>query len=108
MLRLQVEEALADDAKGVALFSRPASLQGLLDLVREITQDTIVQQQTLQGPIARAWDLLWQGDGAVAAGDFPRAYELCGKVYGRRPDSDAARLEPTSRHPGSSGSTGYG
>jgi hypothetical protein len=81
MLRLQVEDALAHDTKGIALFSRPESHRGLLDLVRDIAQDTIVQQQALQGPIVKAWDWLWQGDRAVATGDFPKAYDLYGKAY---------------------------
>jgi hypothetical protein len=80
-LRLQVEAALADGEKGMAVYQRPASHQGLLDLVRDVTEDTIVQQQNLRGPLARAWELLWQGDAAMAGGDYRQAYDLFGMAY---------------------------
>jgi|SRR5688572_9853444 hypothetical protein len=81
LLRIRIEEALADKEKRLALLSRPGSHQGLLELVREIAQDTIVQQQALQGPIQRAWDLLASADSAVALADFERAYDLYGEAY---------------------------
>jgi hypothetical protein len=81
LLRVQIEEALAEKEKRLALFSRPGSHQGLLDLVREITEDTVVQQQLLQGPIQKAWDLLEAADRAMALADFERAYHLYSEAY---------------------------
>jgi hypothetical protein len=81
MLRVRIEEALAEKEKRLALFARPASHQGLLDLVREVTEDTIVQEQQFQGPIQKAWDLLAAADGAVARADFERAFDLYGEAY---------------------------
>jgi hypothetical protein len=49
--------------------------------VREITEDTVVQQQLLQGPIQKAWDLLEAADRAMALADFERAYHLYSEAY---------------------------
>jgi hypothetical protein len=81
LLRVQIEQALAAKQKGVALFSLPHARQGLLELVREIAEDTIVQEQSLHGPIQRAWDLLAAGDNAASIADFERAFDLYGDAY---------------------------
>lgn len=81
MMRLEVEEQLKTGGKIAALLYMPASTGGLLELVRYIAEDTIVQHQALNLPVGDAWELFRAGDGAMANRDFQTAYKIYRKAY---------------------------
>ncbi|HUU35235.1 MAG TPA: hypothetical protein VMW48_14315 [Vicinamibacterales bacterium] len=81
MMRLEVEERLKSGGNVVALLYLPASSGGLLEMVRHIAEDTIMQHQALNQPVGNAWELFWAGDGALTSGDFKMAYNVYRQAY---------------------------
>ncbi|MGE3889246.1 MAG: hypothetical protein AB7H81_22665 [Vicinamibacterales bacterium] len=58
----------------MSVFYLPESFGGLLEVVRAIVEDTLVQHQAADLPVGQAWHFLSKGDEAWTAFDYRTAY----------------------------------
>jgi hypothetical protein len=81
MLRIQIERALGDGSPAMAVFYLPESFGGLLEKVREIVEQDIMQHEAAGIIVAQARDALFQGDAALIEGNHRTAYTWYQSAY---------------------------
>ncbi|MGE0463681.1 MAG: hypothetical protein AB7Q16_20145 [Vicinamibacterales bacterium] len=73
----------------MSVFHPPESFEGLLEVVRAIVEETLVQHQAAGPPIGQAWHFLSKGDEARTALDYRTAHgwyqHTCRMATGDRP-----------------------
>ena len=93
MLRIQIERGLADSTSAMPVFYLPELFGGLLETVRGIVEQNIVQHQAAGIVSLKAWDLLSRGDAARIEGDYLKSYSWYQAAYqgivGRQPGQQA-------------------
>lgn len=83
MLRIQIERALGDTSSAMAVFYLPQSFGGILEKVREIVEQDIIQHEAAGIPAPLARDALSRGDAAGIEGDHRTAYGWYQSAYNR-------------------------
>lgn len=83
MLRIQIERELADTTSTMPVFYLPESFGGLLETVRQIVEQDIVQHEAAGIMAPQAWDLLSRGDTALNEGDYRKSYSFYQEAYQR-------------------------
>ncbi len=73
-LRVQVERQMRSGEGPLSVFYLPETFGGLLEIVREIVEDTLVQHQAAGYPVGQAWHFLSKGDQARTEFDYRSAY----------------------------------
>jgi hypothetical protein len=81
MLRVQIERELADSTSAMPVFYLPELFGGLLETVRGIVEQNIVQHQAAGIMTLKAWDQLSRGDAARVAGDYLTSYSWYQAAY---------------------------
>jgi hypothetical protein len=81
MVRIQIERELAGRTAPMAVFYLPVPFGGLLDTVREVVEQEIVQLESTGQMLSKARELLSRGDAARAAGDYLDAYSWYREAY---------------------------
>lgn len=82
MLRIQVERSLTSEDAANSIFYLPGEFGGLLELVRDVVADTIVENQAAGIHVHYAAEAKFdKGDRALSMGDYKRSYEDYRKAY---------------------------
>jgi hypothetical protein len=83
MLRIQVERHLGDNTSIMPVFYLPEAFGGLLETVRAIVEQDIVDHEAAGIMSPKARDLLSRGDVARIQGDYRKSYSLYQSAYQR-------------------------
>jgi len=81
MLRVQIERALADNRSTMPVFYLPELFGGLLETVRKIVEQDIVQHEAAGIMVPQAWELLSNGDAARTGGEYRKSFTLYRAAY---------------------------
>ena len=81
-LRLKIEaNLLQNGGDRISMFQLPQALGGVLELVREIVEDTIDAEEDAGGDVACAREALIRGDAQFGLGDYKEAYRFYRIAY---------------------------
>jgi len=73
-LRVQIERQMGTGEPPLSVFYLPESFGGLLETVRAIVEDSLLQHQAAGYPVGKKWHFLSRGDQARTAFDYRTAY----------------------------------
>ena len=80
-LRIQIEQQLSNNKKGISTYYLPEAYGGLLELVREVVFDTLTRNAAAGIPLRNAEQLLWDGDNAQGLNDYKKAFDKYQQAY---------------------------
>lgn len=80
-LRIQIERQLADSKKTISAYYLPEAYGGLLELVREIVDESLMQNVTAGISVKNAEKFMQDGDLALGVSDYKKAFKKYRKAY---------------------------
>jgi hypothetical protein len=80
-LRVQIEQQLSNNKKGISTYYLPEAYGGLLELVRDIVGDTLMQNAAAGIPLRKAKDHFQDGELALSISDYKEAFDKYQKAY---------------------------